>query len=121
MIRPEYEDSDLHDARWAPIAYGHYWDFARHFVVALDGQVYVLDSSFFDEQADDYDDHFVVSRVKTPCALALKAVLINLPQTELDFVKRIPVSAIILDRATRKSFVKLESLRRALDSSSSQK
>jgi hypothetical protein len=93
-------DGDL--ARWIPIEYMSYWDFARTFRVPFKGHTLVFDAPFLD-LADEYSEHFIVYM-----ANGVRANWRN-EYLAWPIAHVVPADRIVLDE-TRKHFILSSSL-----------
>lgn len=85
---------------WLPIRYWNCWDFARSFSVVWEGNVFVFDMPFLEEE-DEWAGYFDVSEIGKVTEISETMV-----RKVRDPIKswRIPVSSVTLD-TTRKSFL----------------
>ena len=85
---------------WLPITYRDFYDIPHLIAVPYKGTLYLLDSPF-DDDKDDYSDHFQVYRLPMELCEQLKALSwINLSQRGEE-VGEIPVSHVKFDQSRR--------------------
>lgn len=91
---------------WAPIQYRDFWDVPRIFFFANLGNWFLFDCPF-DEETEDYGQHYRVYLIPEPPKEDLQGSWSSLPKTAMQYLGELPVSRVEFD-STRRNAINLE-------------
>ncbi|MEK6409633.1 MAG: hypothetical protein AABN34_22140 [Acidobacteriota bacterium] len=85
---------------WATIRYRDFYDVPRIFITALDGQEYLFDCPF-DDDLDDYSDHYRVYQLPAILESELEGSWELLPEQAERLLAAVPVAEVQFDSTKR--------------------